>query len=268
MANRNQSSNQQHRKKSLNRPQHSTNNKPQDRSSNRSGQRNNSRRSQRGGSYNPRQQRGKRSRGGDDLRRRDTRDDRLLAALCHSGVFFGIWGLFVTGLIWVFRKQDSRVVRFQGAQAIFYQLFAQLCLFVGFGVYLFTTASPEGIALETLQHYVSIPPVYLRIALWGENPIVLNIVVLIWFTLVIPAAVFFVLSLLALEPSYPGIGYLTRAVLGLRTPQREKQKSEDEKKKSEDEKKKPEKMDTKNEIEKKREPKVSSTAKEGSGSRS
>ena len=149
----------------------------------------------------------------DGVTKRRIRDDRIFGALCHAGIFLGIWGLATTAVIWAFRKDRSRVLRFQGAQALFYQFVAQAVLLLGTlaGVLWASDLykSPEAVskALQQLgsagflvglaqQHFIPLTALY---ALFG-----------------FVASLLLLLCLLGLEPSYPIIGGLTRRALGLR----------------------------------------------------
>lgn len=49
-----------------------------------------------------------------------TQDERLLAAIVHTGIFFGFLGTIV---IWLTQKDKSMYVGFQAKQAFLYQIF-------------------------------------------------------------------------------------------------------------------------------------------------
>ena len=146
--------------------------------------------------------------GGDGVTRRRIRDDRLFGALCHAGVFLGIWGLVTTGAIWALRKDRSRVLRFQGAQALVYQVLVQGLLLAG-AVFCVLWMRAEGTPLS------GVPDFFAGLNL--DAPNVLTGLTALQALCGFVATLVMLLCLFGLEPSYPLVGLLTRRLLGLRT---------------------------------------------------
>jgi uncharacterized Tic20 family protein len=51
-------------------------------------------------------------------------DERILAALSHSGIILSITGLLIPAIVWVTQREKSRYVAFQSLQALSFQLLA------------------------------------------------------------------------------------------------------------------------------------------------
>jgi uncharacterized Tic20 family protein len=156
----------------------------------------------------------KKNRPSDGVTKRRIRDDRFFAALCHAGIFMGMWGRVSAAVMWAFRKDRYRVLRFQGAQALMYQFIAQTVFLAAAiaGVYWAGDFSlPSKSAMSALRDLatatwlaglgqVSFLPLTIAYALFG-----------------FVASLLLLLSLFGLEPSYPVVGALTRRSLGLRS---------------------------------------------------
>lgn len=164
----------------------------------------------------------------DQVTKRRIQDDRILSALCHAGVFLGLWGIVSTAVIWVFRKEKSKTIRFQGAQAIMFQLTLQLLLFLGTMAYVVMALSGEN-GGDPQKAFAQAPDMILSSLLLtyissGNVALTVSAVVKLIFGFV--GSVFLLFSLLGLEPSYPLIGLVARRVLGLKSPEKPAEKKE------------------------------------------
>jgi len=168
-------------------------------------------------------------RGVDAVTRRRIRDDRLFGALCHAGIFLGIWGIATTAVIWAYRKDRSRVIRFQGAQALLYQLITQAVIFLGAAVSAALllqaqNASGAGQVPQVVGKWFTSGPI--PVVVDPATPMPLIVAAGIQILLGFVAFLLMVLCLIGLEPSYPVVGYLARKVLGLRTSQAANQRQQ------------------------------------------
>jgi len=179
----------------------------------------------------------------DAVTRRRIRDDRLFGALCHAGIFLGLWGLVTTTAIWAFRKDRSRVLRFQGAQAILYQCAVRVVLFLGAAASVlwlrYGSSEPNA---DTLKQSVE------AISLWTSSGVLAGFVLsggtfhpftglaLLEAAFGFIAFLLILLCLVGLEPSYPLVGFVTRRVLGLRIEKPVKKEKETPKPEPEPEK--------------------------------
>jgi hypothetical protein len=153
--------------------------------------------------------------------KRRIRDDRLFGALCHAGIFLGLWGLITTAAIWAFRRDRSRIIRFQGAQALVYQLLVLAVVFAGaagcvlwmqFGQ---NDAYDADAAREALGLWSS-SGVLSGLILTNQTPSPFTWLSILHAFFGFGAFLVLLLCLLGLEPSYPFAGLLTRRILGLR----------------------------------------------------
>ena len=169
----------------------------------------------------------------DGVTKRRIRDDRIFGALCHAGIFLGIWGIVTTAAIWAYRKDRSRVLRFQGTQALIYQLIAQ---------FLFLAAAVAGIAWASdVFAYQEKAAVALRGFtsfgfLAGLGTLHFIPLTVLHGLLGFVAILLLILCLCGLEPSYPIVGGLARKALGLRAithPEEEKEEKDDKEEKEE-----------------------------------
>jgi uncharacterized Tic20 family protein len=78
-----------------------------------------------------------------DPERLEERQDRVVACACHLGAFISIWGIALPVIAWLSEKGRSAMLRFQGLQAMIYQLiglaFTILLVLVAFAMQLFST---------------------------------------------------------------------------------------------------------------------------------
>ncbi len=168
-----------------------------------------------------------RDRGGNGVTQRRIRDDRLFGALCHAGVYLGLWGIVTTAVIWANRKDRSRVLRLQGAQAIVYQFLVQTILLAG-AIFcaLWIEHGPAGsggrAATEAVGLWASSGFLSGLIAGMESTPII-GLAILQAFLGFI-ALLLMILCLVGLEPSYPLVGFITRKILGLRSERRPPEK--------------------------------------------
>ncbi|OQC21050.1 MAG: hypothetical protein BWX69_01246 [Planctomycetes bacterium ADurb.Bin069] len=145
----------------------------------------------------------------DPMAQRRGRDDRVFGALCHGGYFLGWWGIATTAAIWALRKDWSRSIRLTGVQAIAYQTLAQILFLVlalvACRAEAVTSLAPlldQGGLFALLANEAAFPLGSAKIALGGV------------------AALYALLCLVGLEPSYPIVGFCSRLVLGIKRPPR------------------------------------------------
>lgn len=152
---------------------------------------------------------------------RRVRDDRIFSALAHAGFFLGIWGLVTTGAIWALRKERSRSVRFQGAQALGFQALALLVI-LGLSAWcaweFSTQDQPPGAAELLGQLHAG----GIAASFFGPLSAATSVVVLGAVRVFLGFFAFLCLGLcvLGLEPSYPVLGFAARKILAIEPPSR------------------------------------------------
>jgi uncharacterized Tic20 family protein len=70
-----------------------------------------------------------------DLEKIEERQDRVVASACHLGAFTSLWGAVLPLIVWLSEKGRSAVLRFQGLQALIYQLIGVVFSFLCGGAY-------------------------------------------------------------------------------------------------------------------------------------
>ncbi len=81
-------------------------------------------------------------------------ENRLVAAMNHFGIFYGLSGLLVPFVTWIVTKEQSIKLRFQAVQALVIQAIAQVFLH-GMGLLIGITASPVITFLVTIPSHDS-----------------------------------------------------------------------------------------------------------------
>lgn len=67
-----------------------------------------------------------------------TQDERLMAGLAHGSILLPMWGLILSGLIFVTQREKSEYVRQQAAQAVGWQTALIVTFIAGMGCYMVT----------------------------------------------------------------------------------------------------------------------------------
>jgi len=65
-----------------------------------------------------------------------TREDQLMAALCHASAMVPLIGMVVPLAVWLSQRERSGLLRFQAVQALVYQLVGLVAYFVLMGCYM------------------------------------------------------------------------------------------------------------------------------------
>lgn len=88
----------------------------------------------------------------------NTQDERLMAGLAHGSILLPMWGLILSGLIFVTQREKSEYVRQQAAQALGWQVTLIAGFFAGMGCYMVAFFGLVGVIIATDGGSASGPP--------------------------------------------------------------------------------------------------------------